>query len=591
MTAGIYGGGTYYALENDTFHDYFTEFVPGAEDAVLYFEERRFRQRFPQLRGKPNQSAPPPREAGTQVTIPKRSGVTWKVSDQSKSPADSPSAKKETAKASSTAEKKQSGGPAAAEPQQKTQSALSKELVKAEESKPVEKPKDAPRLYPTPVEETRATGDKPSKTNAQTTASTQIEPPLPMPARFKPVEPIDPISTPDASEPLVQDIVKSVNSIITIINADHSQSAYSPVIDQARSQLAKVGGRIRDLQISGAQEAEERVNKISEESKAAASLLVQRFSENEKRQEAQWREELAEEKDKITHEYESKLKAALNKEREIDRKQQENLMLEQALKLKHAFISQVKDAVERERSGRLAKMDQLTESVKELESLTGQWSSVVDSNLKTQHLQVAVEGLRNIVEKASAPRPFVQELVAVKELGQKNDVIDAAIDCVQPASYHRGVPTNGMLITRFRGVASEIRKAALLPEDSGIASHAAGRLFGKLLLSSTPSTVSSRGSLSDVGAVGQGEPVGDDVDSVLRRAEVRLEEGDLENAAREVNSLQGWAGRLGKDWVKDVRRVCEVREAVDVSSHGLPSRHPVMRKGLMFDALLHLLTM
>lgn len=45
-----------------------------------------------------------------------------------------------------------------------------------------------------------------------------------------------------------------------------------------------------------------------------------------------------------------------------------------------------------------------------------------------------------------------------------------------------------------------------------------------------------------------------------------LEEGDLDNAAREMTSLKGWAARLSSDWLSEARKVLEVRQALDVSS-------------------------
>jgi len=48
---------------------------------------------------------------------------------------------------------------------------------------------------------------------------------------------------------------------------------------------------------------------------------------------------------------------------------------------------------------------------------------------------------------------------------------------------------------------------------------------------------------------------GDDVESILTRTENLLEEGNLDAAAREMNTLQGWAKILSKDWLADVRRV------------------------------------
>ena len=58
----------------------------------------------------------------------------------------------------------------------------------------------------------------------------------------------------------------------------------------------------------------------------------------------------------------------------------------------------------------------------------------------------------------------------------------------------------------------------------------------------------------------------DNVDGVLSRTESLLEEGNIDAAAREMNTLQGWAKILSKDWLGDVRKVLEVRQALDVSS-------------------------
>jgi len=54
------------------------------------------------------------------------------------------------------------------------------------------------------------------------------------------------------------------------------------------------------------------------------------------------------------------------------------------------------------------------------------------------------------------------------------------------------------------------------------------------------------------------------VEAVLARTEALLEEGDLDFAAREMNSLQGWAKVLSKDWLSECRRVLEVKQALDV---------------------------
>lgn len=69
-----------------------------------------------------------------------------------------------------------------------------------------------------------------------------------------------------------------------------------------------------------------------------------------------------------------------------------------------------------------------------------------------------------------------------------------------------------------------------------------------------------------------GNVEGDDVASVLARAEDRLSRKDLDGAAREVNALKGWAGVLAGDWLKEARRRLEVEQALEVSERTMKKR-------------------
>ena len=57
---------------------------------------------------------------------------------------------------------------------------------------------------------------------------------------------------------------------------------------------------------------------------------------------------------------------------------------------------------------------------------------------------------------------------------------------------------------------------------------------------------------------------GDDVGAVLARAEWCLGDIDLDGAAREVNGLKGWPGKLASDWLREARRKLEVQQALEV---------------------------
>lgn len=357
---------------------------------------------------------------------------------------------------------------------------------------------------------------------------------------------IDPLKVPDADEPIVQDLVKIINDIIAVVNADNAQVKYQSPIDQAKSGLASVGGKITALKQAERSAAQEKIKATQTEFENAARELVRRLEEEMRNQTASYRDEFESEREKLSQRCQEQLENEDKRAQEVSDQRLRNELLEQAVALKKQFISDVQEQVETERSGRLSKLSSLSSSIEELESLTSAWNKVIDSNLETQHLLLAVEAVRSTLTNADRPRPFISELATLKELATSDPVISSAIASINPTAYQRGVPTTSQLIDRFRRVASEVRKASLLPEDAGVASHAASYVLSRVMFKK------------------KGMTIGDDVESVLTRTETLLEEGRLDEAAREMNCLGGWAKSLSADWLGEVRKVLEVRQAVDV---------------------------
>jgi len=499
LSALGYAGGVYYALNSDNFHDFFTEYVPGGEDAVAYFEEREFRKRFP---SKPVDHKNWPQMRGeNKITIGKSSGLTAKASDaESDLGAKGPHMGAKVEAVKNTAEK-------------------AKAVVseKKEEVKKAVTPAPAPAAAPAP---------KPA------------------------VATVDHVNVPEATEPVVQELVKMVNNIITAVNASSEAGKLSSTVSSAKSDLDKIISAVSTLKETAAHEAQTQIQNAHTEFDGAAKELVRRLEQEMRETESKWRDEYESERERLSNTYNQRLEAELEAARRVIEEKNKNALLEQEINLQKTFSESVKAKIEEERDGRLSKIDELSTSVSELEKLSNSWSEVIDSTLATQHLQVALESVRNAVLHTDHPTPFINELVALKEVSKGNDVVNAAIASINPGAYQRGIPTPANLIDRFRRVASEVRKASLLPEDAGIASHAASAVLSKMMFT-------KKGE--------RGLPSGDDVEATLARTEVLLEEGDLESAAREMNGLKGWAGVLSRDWVAETRRVLEVRQAVDVS--------------------------
>ncbi|KAJ4146581.1 MICOS complex subunit mic60 [Fusarium falciforme] len=361
-----------------------------------------------------------------------------------------------------------------------------------------------------------------------------------------PLKPIDLLSLDDAREPVIQDLVHMVNDLILVINADGAHGRYGSSVSKAKNEITKVGGKLKAMKEEFEKKAAGQVRDKIDEFDKAATDLIDRVESAMITQESQWRHEFEEEMKKVRENYEDRVKVLLERERKLNEEKLQNQLLEQALALKKEFVKDVENQVEQERESRLGKLTALSSAVADLEKLTTGWNEVLDSNLKTQQLHVAVEAVRASLEDDHHPRPFIRELVALREIASDDPVVNAAIASVNPTAYQRGISTSSQLIDRFRRVANEVRKASLLPDEAGVASHASSWVLSHVMFKK------------------QGLADGNDVESVLTRTQTYLEEGDLDSAAREMNGLEGWAKTLSKDWLGEVRKVLEVQQALDV---------------------------
>ncbi|KAL8703170.1 MAG: hypothetical protein Q9201_003646 [Fulgogasparrea decipioides] len=566
LSAFGFAGGTYYSLVSDNFHDFFTEYVPFGEDAVLYFEEREFRRRFPNMTNPTNRPTPP----ANTVTIPSKSGLSWRVSEEDQKGSNletkgrhmsaldrnqpnpvkenaqqAPSIATRSEKIGAVEQAKKDAPPPSANPD--TPKEITQKKVPSPSTKESNAPPSSSQPSPPAPASAPASSPSPAPKSEEKPRDTAIRPPeVNEPSRIMPTPRIDPLKIPNADDPIVQDLVKIINDIITVVNADNAQARYQSSINQAKSGLASVGDKIMATKQTERTAAQEKIKATQTEFENAARELVRRLEEEMRNQTASYRDEFESEREKLSQRYQERLENEVKQAQEVSEQRLRNELLEQAVVLKKQFISNVQEQVETERSGRLSKLSSLSSSIEELESLTSSWNKVIDNNLETQHLLLAVEAVRSTLENANRPRPFITELATLKELATTDPVISSAIASINPTAYQRGVPTTSQLIDRFRRVASEVRKASLLPEDAGVASHAASYVLSRVMFKK------------------KGMTIGDDVESVLTRTETLLEEGRLDEAAREMNGLDGWAKSLSADWLGEVRKVLEVRQAVDV---------------------------
>ncbi|KIO16088.1 hypothetical protein M407DRAFT_12989, partial [Tulasnella calospora MUT 4182] len=132
-------------------------------------------------------------------------------------------------------------------------------------------------------------------------------------------------------------------------------------------------------------------------------------------------------------------------------------------------------------------------------------------------------------------------------------IIDAALDTLESSSTPDvGVePLSDLASWFFTSVSPKVESVSLVPDQgAGLLSHIASAVLSKLRFKP------------------RGLPEGNDVLSVLARAEYHLNEKDLDTAARELNQLSGWSKALLKDWLDAARARLEVQQALEDASHG-----------------------
>lgn len=226
-------------------------------------------------------------------------------------------------------------------------------------------------------------------------------------------------------------------------------------------------------------------------------------------------------------------------------------MIAQGIELQRRWIRDIKVRVEQERGGRLAKLDELATNLKRLERIALDNSAFLDENIRIHALWAALRALNNNVD-ASVRKPFREELRALRHLAasREDPVVSSVLESLETSDVPDiGVEPFADLATWFStSVAPAVSSVALVPDqNAGVLSHLASHLVSSFTFRR------------------QGLVPGDDVLSVLARAEYYLNEKDLDRATRELNQLKGPAQTLLSDWLDAARRRLEVLQALEVS--------------------------
>ncbi|KAK9478475.1 mitochondrial inner membrane protein Mitofilin [Lipomyces japonicus] len=493
LGALFYSGGIWYSLRNDNFHDFFTEYVPGGEQIVLYIEEREFQRRFPNAGKKALEDTSP------RVTV-RRGGATWKIiTDQEyKGPASGPYVSA-VAKKDDKVVKETTTAPA---PQLAKQS----EEVKPVEEKPAEKkPTVEVPKEPLVVKEV-------------------VLPKLP---KFVFDGKID---------PSLEGVVESINQLFTVIR--QSGNAGPAELKALADSLGEVSKRF--VIVKDKSEADLK-NLIEQQTLLFADQATKAASEHAKEVEAieeKWKEGFFTERQRILNTFKKRLQVELNNVSRLYDSKINNEIVAASIEKDKEYSTKIFDLVENERNSRLSKLNEVKLALEEVVGLSDKVEKSLELADNTAKLQLAIGSLTNAL-LSPYPVPLGPIIGKIKQAGGSDPLIAAAVASV-PVSAYGGVLSPAQLAARLRLLAPEIRKVSLVPDNAGVAGFFGSWILSKLLWKK------------------EGRPVGNDVESILARAQSALGEGRVVEAVREINSLDGWSKKLADDWLTEGRKRSEI---------------------------------
>lgn len=214
--------------------------------------------------------------------------------------------------------------------------------------------------------------------------------------------------------------------------------------------------------------------------------------------------------------------------------------------LHRQFQRDVQHAVDTERQGRLAKLDQLIHHVHQLDQRVHALTERARNTYHTQDYWSAFHALQSRLNQEQPHLPFHEEWQTFRHAAQKagDTFLLTLLDSIPADTAQQGLSTLHDLQTTFPSVRAHIEKAGMTPDDARMEGYFLSSLFSRFLVRR------------------HGYVDGKDVMSVLARVEVLVGEGELDGAVRELKRLPVWCHVVAKRWMEEAQTYAEVEMAL-----------------------------
>ncbi|KAG6862472.1 hypothetical protein C0995_000018 [Termitomyces sp. Mi166 len=360
------------------------------------------------------------------------------------------------------------------------------------------------------------------------------------------------VSSIGVSEPIIAQLATTIDNLAAFVNANPAAAPkVADVLESAKTDLTALADRIEKAK------EEERTAleiKLDEQTREYTQKLLEFEMEAQDKldsQEDDFRKFFDQEKQRLVQAYHEKLHNELQTQTELINERLKEEVVAQGIELQRRWIRDIKIRVEQERGGRLGKLEELASQLKRLERVALDNSNYLDENIRIHALWSAVRALNSCALTSQVRKPFREELRFLRHVAnaREDPVVMAALESLESSEVPDvGVEPFADLASWFSSdVAPKMAHVALVPDqNAGVLSYLASQLFSGLRFRR------------------QGLVAGNDVLSVIAKAEYYLNEKDLDSAARELNQLDGAAKVLVHDWLEAARRRLEVEQALEV---------------------------
>ena len=195
--------------------------------------------------------------------------------------------------------------------------------------------------------------------------------------------------------------------------------------------------------------------------------------------------------------------------------------------------------------GRMENLDGALNQAQQEDGALGQTlEGVSPTDLKAAALLVGLSQFRASLKRSA---PFEEDLMLLQKMVAKDDPeLNAAIERLAPKAKE-GVLSPEGLSNEFRGVAGEIVISSLKGEDVSMKEKAVARLNEMLQIQKDGELVT-----------------GTDTQATVARAQKMLDDGNVEGAIAELQTLQGDAAQTALPWMEDAQATLMAQKLQDM---------------------------